>query len=164
MLNYSDLEEKQERKMEVRDQRGERRERREEKGRKSKKNRRYRKKLRNNDQKLFCCCNKATGEKICKKDTKICLAGFIVCDKPPSPVPTPVGPPVPTTCPPVTPCPPVSCEEDLAQKMKDLKKVSNWIKQYKRVNTFLKRVGNKEGKSDNFVNASLALGTATMNG
>merc|ERR1712064_174508 len=53
------------------------------KGKASKKNRRNKKKQRNNDQKLFCCCNKATGEKICKKGTKICLAGFIVGDKPP---------------------------------------------------------------------------------
>ena len=128
------------------------------KGKKSKKNRRNKKKQRNNE-KLFCCCNKDTGEKICKKDdSKICLAGFIVCDKPPSPAPTPICPPTPT-CP-----PPPGCEADLAQKMKDLKKVSNWIKQYKRLGVFLKRVSNKKGKSDNFVNASMALGTATMNG
>merc|ERR1711945_22727 len=77
MLNYSDLEEKQERKIEVRDQKGERRERREEEEAKRverKKERRTRrreesqrrekhqrkienkKKQRNNDQKLFCCC------------------------------------------------------------------------------------------------------------
>ena len=130
------------------------------KGKKSKKNRRNKKKQRNNE-KLFCCCNKDTGEKICKKDdSKICLAGFIVCDKPPSPAPTPV-----VTCPPTPTCPPPpGCEADLAQKMKDLKKVSNWIKQYKRLNVFLKRVSNKKGKSDNFVNASMALATATMNG
>merc|ERR1711976_596076 len=128
------------------------------KKKKSKKNRRNKKKQRNNE-KLFCCCNKDTGEKICKKDdSKICLAGFIVCDKPPSPAPTPICPPTPT-CP-----PPPGCEADLAQKMKDLKKVSNWIKQYKRLGVFLKRVSNKKGKSDNFVNASMALGTATMNG
>ena len=133
------------------------------KGKKSKKNRRNKKKQRNNE-KLFCCCNKDTGEKICKKDdTKICLAGFIVCDKPPSPAPTPV--PSPECPPPPPPCPdPTGCEADLAQKMKDLKKVSNWIKQYKRLSVFLKRVSNKKGKSDNFVNASMALGTATMNG
>merc|ERR1711945_59550 len=132
------------------------------KGKASKKNRRNKKKLRNNDQKLFCCCNKATGEKICKKDTKICLAGFIVCDKPPTPSPPPISPPPETTT--CAPCPGPGCAADLAQKMKDLKKVSNWIKQYKRMSTFLKRVGNKKGKSDNFVNASTALGTATMNG
>merc|ERR1711976_60268 len=130
------------------------------KGKKSKKNRRNKKNQRNNE-KLFCCCNKDTGEKICKKDdTKICLAGFIVCDKPPSPV----QPPPPTGCHTPPPCPTQGCEEDLAQKMKDLKKVSNWIKQYKRLSVFLKRVSNKKGKSDNFVNASMALGTATMNG
>ena len=133
------------------------------KGKKSKKNRRNKKKQRNNE-KLFCCCNKDTGEKICKKDdTKICLAGFIVCDKPPSP--SPVQPPAPNACPPPPPpCPTVGCAADLAQKMKDLKKVSNWIKQYKRLATFLKRVSNKKGKSNNFVNASMALESATMNG
>merc|ERR1712198_218217 len=129
-------------------------------GKKSKTNRRNKKKQRNNE-KLFCCCNKDTGEKICKKDdTKICLAGFIVCDKPdkpPTPAPTPICSPTPTSCPP-------TCTLDLAQKMKDLKKVSNWIKQYKRLATFLKRVSNKKGKSNNFVNASMALESATMNG
>ena len=107
---------------------------------------------------------KDTGEKICKKDdTKICLAGFIVCDKPPSPG-DPVPPPT-STCPPTPTCPPPpGCEAELAQKMKDLKKVSNWIKQYKRLATFLKRVSNKKGKSNNFVNASMALESATMNG
>ena len=70
--------------------------------------------------------------------------------------------PIPCPVPPT--CDPMGCEADIAQKMKDLKKVSNWIKQYKRLATFLKRVSNKKGKSNNFVNASMALESATMNG
>jgi len=133
------------------------------KGKKSKKNRSNKKKQRTNDEKLFCCCNKDTGENICKKDTKICPKGSIVCDKPPTPTPVGPGPPTsPTTCPP-TSCP-TGCEADLVKKFKELKKVSNWIKQHKRVNTFLERTENKKGKSDYFSDASLALTTATMNG
>ena len=48
--------------------------------------------------------------------------------------------------------------------MKDLKKVNNWIKQYKRIGVFLKRVGNKKGKSDNFMAGADALGNATTSG
>ena len=132
------------------------------KGKKSKKNRVNKKKQKNNE-KLFCCCNEETGEKICKNDdTKICLTGFIVCDQPSSAVRTsgPTGcppPPSPT-------CPNPGCEKDIVQKMKDLKKVMNWIKQYQRLNTIGERMNKKSQKRNYFVNGSMALASATMNG
>jgi len=122
--------------------------------RERKKQRNQKKQINNNqknnekkEDKLFCCCNKKTGEKICRT-IEICLDGFIQC---------------PTQCPAPPPCK-ESCEADLAQKIKDMKKVTNWIKQYKRLSVFLKRVSNKKSKSDNFVDAALALEKATMSG
>merc|ERR1711868_27400 len=156
------------------------------KDKKSQKNRRKknkndrRKKSGNREKLILCCCKQKENciekpdldaticvEKICLKEgEKTCPKLFFGCppDKP-TPVPSPPhGPPVPPPHGPCPTCPPPGCADDIAKKMKEFKKATNFLKQWKRAQIFLGRIEKKAGKSDAFNDGAMALGSATKNG